>query len=827
MFRHGEKANDGSGMLTQVIANINAGIPNDTVVLDMFEPPYTAAGLAASTNVTTSSATGPGYTSNANGITTLINAVATAADSAGLTAQGAVRASLLESFINTNLGLSDRSYNLFTYSSTAGYGEPEARADYTAQQLKPATRTIWKAADVLSVDGMVAQVLNGPPGIYIIVTKHTSNGATDVANGLISGVVPGPQAGGTGTVLPATGAIVAGTAAATYPIPIPALAMGNAGGYYKVNTNPSTGVVTYTYETTAAGNSGTAHSTKVQTASHTAVSRLVQAAIGAAVPTTTVISATGPSLFSANGTTVNMALGGTTLNQDNTPLDYYTNLSTGVANPLTGTYSIGDITLGPQIFDAFAQANKNFTTAYALDSTPAPPVGPGPQPYLEEIEYPLVWQFLLDQDNIVYSANVNLGYMITSNVSTELQQQGYVNVPGYPTAAANPNNTNNATVNTPAANYTVQNYFAGTTSQVSVNLLSSPSTVTTVNASGDNVITAYVNGVEILTGSNWQQVESVQASLHPGDVIAVSVANAATTSGSTNPAGLLASFNFLNGTIATSSLWQSINAASVAPGLAWTAQSYPAGSSWLPAVQQADNTGTPINSEGTLSPWTTVNNGPLAGIASNAQWIWYENTFNYAPNNTNVAYFRYTLPATIPAPAVLTAAGDNVTTVWINDVVYWSNAPNWQQQEDAQVVLTPGSIIAVSVQNQGGPAGLLASITLSDTHVYGTDVGLGNATPTPTTSWYVANAANVTDPNWQTNGYNDAGAFVPIPSAGYQGNNSGTAGQDGNANVWYAANGGPILNISATAQWIWYEDSTGYPSSDTSVAYFLYTVPSS
>ena len=760
VLRHGEKANEGSAILTQVIYNLQNDLPIDTVVAALFP-----AGSLTKANIPNLKATfdvnggsvGSGYTTNANGITVLTKDVSTAADIAGLTQQGGIRANKLSEFVNNNLGLPDRSYNFLTYSSDAKYGEPESRTSYTGQTLKPKSRTILRTSDALSADGFVARLQAGPAGNYVVIAKHTSSGILDVVNGLISGIAPGTQASGTGAIL-APGSVVPGTVNTVYPTPIPALVAGSARGTYTTSTN-SDGTIKYAF--TAAG------STTVQSPAFLELSKEVQAAIPVnATPVTTIISGN------------DISLGGKTLNSDNNPFDYYTNLTTGKAAPTTGSYSLGDTILGPQLYDTYAQYSKNYTTAYLLDETG--------NPFQEEIEYPLVFKITLDSDNIATSATVNLGYEISSDVSDALIAAGYVNVPGY---NGNVNNTNNSLVNTPASSFTVKNYYNGTTPLVSVNLLATQPSFSTINASGDNILNLYVNGQLILQGTDWHQVQSTQGSLHTGDVIAVSVAN---TGG---PAGLLASFNFANSTFVTNSLWKCINAASVT-GSSWTAKSYD-DSKWAAAYQQADNSGAP-------SVWISSNGGqPLAGIPSNANWLWFEDSTHYPDNDSSSAYFRYTLPSTNSTPATIVATGDNILNLYLNGTQI-SSGNDWQQTETVSLILKAGDVIAASVANTGGPAALLASITLGNGTVYSTDSPL----------WKVANAANVTNTSWKTMGDT---AFTAVPASGFQGPNSGP-------DVWFSTHG-QFSNVPASAQYIWFEDTNNYPLTDTSVAYFLFTVP--
>jgi len=300
------------------------------------------------------------------------------------------------------LGLADESYTLFTYTSDGNYGETEARAYYTCQQLKPKEKIVFSDltnVSVLGPNGMVAQIINSPAKYIVVVTKHDGYGIIDIVNALINGYNPETYSIYNPTI----------------PLVIPTLANG-------INTN--------------------------QANAYIATSELVQQAIRPHIlPITTTISAN----------------------------------NTASVNDDTYIHKTNNIVAGAPCFNTYAQYSQYYTTAYQLDQNN--------KPYYDEITFPLIWELKFNSNiavpQTVLSANVHLGYMISSDISQAIMKENYINVPylstGVPytitvgnlSGLTNINNTNDplGKVNAPPTMWTIQNYYYNKTPMVTVDLL--------------------------------------------------------------------------------------------------------------------------------------------------------------------------------------------------------------------------------------------------------------------------------------------------------------------------------------------------------------------
>ena len=128
--------------------------------------------------------------------------------------------------------------------------------------------------------------------------------------------------------------------------------------------------------------------------------------------------------------------------------------------------------------------------------------------------------------------------------------------------------------------------------------------------------------------NNWSASDSVTIDLAPGTYWFTWRVQNTGTGSSTNPAGLLAEI-LAGGGNYSSSAWE------VSTDLV----------SWTAATSYGYNGGANI--------WTNANGGAVAGISTNAQWLWTDNNFN--ANMDNWAAFRTSI--TVPEPGTLALLG--------------------------------------------------------------------------------------------------------------------------------------------------------------------------
>jgi putative heme-binding domain-containing protein len=106
----------------------------------------------------------------------------------------------------------------------------------------------------------------------------------------------------------------------------------------------------------------------------------------------------------------------------------------------------------------------------------------------------------------------------------------------------------------------------------------------------------------------------------------------------------------------------------------------------------------------------------IAGLRAQVpEWVWHENA-GRAPADNEVRFFRghFTIDAQ-PSRAVLTAAGDDQATIWLNGIPVATNRA-WNQAVtvDATRAVKQGeNLIAIRGQNQSGDAAVIARLELT------------------------------------------------------------------------------------------------------------------
>lgn len=162
----------------------------------------------------------------------------------------------------------------------------------------------------------------------------------------------------------------------------------------------------------------------------------------------------------------------------------------------------------------------------------------------------------------------------------------------------------------------------------------------TVNMTGDNILlsglcadatcTSGIN-FSLTNGGNWQVSDTIVLDLDQGTHwFAWSVANDGAPS-SGNPAALLAEILWGGNANYSSSAWEIYDR--------------PSGAFIANATEYGNNGG--------MNIWTTVNGGAVAGISTNANWIYTANNFGSADAQ---AFFRTSITI-VPEPATLSLLG--------------------------------------------------------------------------------------------------------------------------------------------------------------------------
>ena len=143
--------------------------------------------------------------------------------------------------------------------------------------------------------------------------------------------------------------------------------------------------------------------------------------------------------------------------------------------------------------------------------------------------------------------------------------------------------------------------------------------------------TSWGNLGTLVNANNWTRSDSITVDLAPGTYwFTWQVVNYG-NGGPRNPAGLLAEIIAPNATNFSSGAWE--YSANRTPG------------TWAATTEYGAN--------GANNIWTQVNRGPIAGISTNAVWIWSGN--NFAGNQDNSLWIRTSI--TISEPATLALLG--------------------------------------------------------------------------------------------------------------------------------------------------------------------------
>lgn len=171
-------------------------------------------------------------------------------------------------------------------------------------------------------------------------------------------------------------------------------------------------------------------------------------------------------------------------------------------------------------------------------------------------------------------------------------------------------------------------------------------TLVTINFTADNVVAPSglcsdsncLAGVEweligpVPNRENWQAADSVTIDLGPGTYWFTWYVNNDGAGSASNPAGLLAEILWSGNANYSSSGWE----VTTDPGDT---------TSWVAATSYGANGGANI--------WTSVNGGPVAGISTNAEWLWTSNNFNAEMDG--FAAIRTSI--TVPEPGTIALFG--------------------------------------------------------------------------------------------------------------------------------------------------------------------------
>lgn len=163
-----------------------------------------------------------------------------------------------------------------------------------------------------------------------------------------------------------------------------------------------------------------------------------------------------------------------------------------------------------------------------------------------------------------------------------------------------------------------------------------------ISARVDDQYALYVNGILVLSGNDWQAVQSASWDVQPGDVVAIRAVDV------WGPGGAFVDIALPDGTrLATSTAWKVSN---TAPS-DWNARSFN-DALWVNASDY-----------GPLGSYPGNESGPPIAANSPGRWIWdATNTPDNARDN-DVVYFRFTIPdfTSPPPPPPPPPPGDTLT----------------------------------------------------------------------------------------------------------------------------------------------------------------------
>lgn len=238
---------------------------------------------------------------------------------------------------------------------------------------------------------------------------------------------------------------------------------------------------------------------------------------------------------------------------------------------------------------------------------------------------------------------------------------------------------------------------------------------------GDNKYTLWVNGNYVGQGDNWEQGQEYCVGLNPErNVFAVEIENEPPTS----PAALISAIlvTFTDGTtytIVSDSTWRANNAV---PGFQSPGYN---DRQWPYAV---------ILGDANSSPWHTPTLPPRPSpiTLSGSYWIWTKEVTSPG-GDAPVGHRAFRKTIHLPAgkfakSGTIAIDTDNAYTLYINgnEIGQGNNWPQAQRWAFTFNLPTNDIVIAVDGVNTGGPAGLIAHISLNDgmcgsTSVYITD----------------------------------------------------------------------------------------------------------
>jgi hypothetical protein len=275
-----------------------------------------------------------------------------------------------------------------------------------------------------------------------------------------------------------------------------------------------------------------------------------------------------------------------------------------------------------------------------------------------------------------------------------------------------------------------------------------------IKATGDNAIDVYVDDTLIGSGNNWTQVEFIPSHIEAGDVIGLYGKD---TGGI---GAVLAEILYRDNLgsiqrLVTDTSWKCTT--TFVSG--WTDEDFD-DSNWPSALSYGARGG---------SPWG--NTGSLGNISNVSQWIW-----SNQQSSDNDVWMRKEIPN-----ATLNITCDNQCEVYVNGIKK-DAVTTWTSPKAIGLNLSNGDALAIKGMDQGGLAGVLASLSYN------------NGILVTNNSWKVSNQLQTF---WNTNSFDDS-AWARAKSYGSNG-----------VLPWSAVSG-----IAGQAHWIWtsdrYNDDTVY-----------------